>query len=303
MKKPAVRIAAYIFACLVFPFIITVIMSGKENGKGSAGKTAWLAVNDDKSADKNTDVNDYVTGTVAAYYRDGDSPEFLKVMAVIARTYAAYVKGDGTMMDSGKLSMTTLTAGEMRSIWGASYESNYAVVSQAVKDTENIIITCDGKPVLPYFHSLSAGWTREGDGKYLNKVACIDDTNEPDYVTIVDFQTQNLKKILQKSIADVSFDDSVENSFQIISRDSSGYVEEVMVGSRTVTGSQLCEILGLSSAAFSINVSDDLVVFTVKGNGSGYGVSLSMARKKAQEGATYKEILDFFYKDIKIESE
>lgn len=303
MKKNAARIFIYISVCIVFPFIITVIMSGIGNGKGIADKTAWLAVNDDRTPEKNNDVNDYVTGTVAAYYEEGDSAEFLKVMAVIARTYAAYVKGDGMMMDSGKLSLATLTSREMHSIWGDSYESNYAAVSQAVKETDNLIITCNGVAVLPYFHEMSAGWTRDGDEEYLNGVACVEDASETSYVTVMDFQPQNLKNVLQKSIADTSFNESAENMFQIVSRDKAGYVLEAMAGNRTITGSRLCDILKLPSAAFVINASDDKVTFTVKGKGSGYGVSLSSARKKAQEGATYKEILNYFYKNIKIENE
>ena len=76
-----------------------------------------------------------------------------------------------------------------------------------------------------------------------------------------------------------------------------------MVGNLTLSGDELAEVLSLPSGNFIISSGGDNVIFTVKGIGAGYGMSLYSARKKAASGAGYEEILYYYYKNIQITGE
>ncbi len=302
MRKTVLKIIIYIASCLTVPFVITMFMTGVcEETDGV--KTAKTVILQNDRSTRITDVTEFVTGAVAAYYKAGDSTEFLKAFAVVARTYGEYMKGDGAMVNSADLALTTLSTEEMKASWGENYDTYYQQVEQAVQETDGQVMTCDGEIIMPYFHLISAGMTRKAAETYLASVECSSDMENEYYISIVEYSESDVSKNLKKSYDDISFSGSVAEAFQIIERDDAGYVTELMVGNVTVSGDELASCLNLPSASFSVSSTAGNVVFTVKGSGSGYGMSLNNARNQAAEGADYQEILNYYYKNIQIISE
>jgi len=74
----------------------------------------------------------------------------------------------------------------------------------------------------------------------------------------------------------------------------------VKVGDKTFTGAELRTALDLRSACFEVSYQDGSFTFTVKGYGHGVGMSQFGADYLAKQGATYREILHFYYTDVEI---
>ncbi|MCM1307422.1 MAG: SpoIID/LytB domain-containing protein [Butyrivibrio sp.] len=301
MKKTFLYIIIYIAACLVVPYVITMLMTGVSGGTDEEESAKNVILNYDKATEI-TDVADYVTRTVAAYYKEDDSPEFLKAFSVVVRTYAEYAREDKAMLDSADLALKTLTQKDMRNLWGEDYDENYDAVRLAVNETGGEYMTCGGQTIMPYFHSVNSGRTRNGTESYLVSVDSPEDLKSADYISITEYRETELAKILKAWNGDIILDKSAAASFQIADRDEAGYVRELMVGNLTVSGSEIAVLLGLPSSDFTVSSSGDRVIFTVKGKGSGYGLSLAGAREKAAAGADYKEILNYYYKNIRLEN-
>ena len=59
-------------------------------------------------------------------------------------------------------------------------------------------------------------------------------------------------------------------------------------------------IFGLKSANFKISKQDGKIIFSVKGNGHGVGLSQTGADSLAKQGFSYQDILKHYYTGIEI---
>lgn len=302
MRKTVLFIFLYFAICLMIPYLVTMLMGGSCRGN-KADETANAVVATKDIESEITDVTDYTLRTVAAYYKAGDSAEFLKALAIVARTYSNITKGDGTGEASAAMVPDTLTYSKMQEKWGEYYPAYYEAISTAVQDTEGIIMTMEEGYMLPYFCELSAGYTRSIENSCLVMTGCSEDLKSKDYLSVISYTQNEVKARISKKYSSFQCDDKLSNSFQIISRDEAGYITSIMVGNLTMSGDEFAQLLELNSGNFMISADGDNITFTVKGVGSGYGMSLYTARQKAAAGAGYEEILYYFYKNIELTSE
>ena len=250
MRKTILKTIIYIVACLVGPFIITMCMTGK--GGGNRGRDAVKTVL--KQNDlyvRDMDMTEYVIGTVAAYYKAEDSAEFLKAFAVVVRTYGEYLKSNGAEADSAGSALKFMSEADMKSAWGEDFDLYYQIIQQSVADTSDEVMKCDDKLIVPYFHIISTGYTRASDIAYLSSVDCSGDRNDADYVTVVKYTTEEVLERMQGTWPDLKFDEEDAKVFQIIERDDSAYVTEIMAGHITTDGETFAECMGLKSSSFT----------------------------------------------------
>ena len=78
------------------------------------------------------------------------------------------------------------------------------------------------------------------------------------------------------------------------------YVKSVVVDGQVYSGKQIRELLGLSSHAFTIVLSD-VVTFQCIGHGHGIGMSQIGANMMAKNGVSAEEILHHYYTDVEIQ--
>lgn len=299
MRKTILKTIIYIVACLVGPFVITTCMSGN-GGANKGGEAVKTVIKQNDLYARDMDMTEYVIGTVAAYYKAEDSAEFLKAFAVVVRTYGEYMKSNGAAADSAGSALRYMSTQDMKTAWGADYDTYYGIIEQAVRSTDNEVMKYDDKLFIPYFHIISTGYTRASDIGYLASVDCMDDRNDDDFISVVKYTDSEVRSRLKNTWPDIRMDAEDSGVFQIIERDDSGYVTEIMAGRITTDGETFAECMGLKSSSFTVDVNSGNVIFTVKGDGAGYGMSLCNARTKASGGAVYKEILNYYYKNITI---
>ena len=87
-----------------------------------------------------------------------------------------------------------------------------------------------------------------------------------------------------------------------VSYTDSGYILEIKVGNRTVTGKEVRSALDLRSASFTIAYDSGTDRFTIRTQGYGHGVGLSQygADYMARQGADFRKILTHYYTGVEL---
>ena len=294
---------------LLIPYIVTLAWTGRVAEKReipliTSGKKIIL---DRKNGESYIDVEEYLPGVVARQIPADYGREALRAQAIIARTYI-YGKMNGhNEVKESELSMNYLEEKQMELLWGSeTFVTYYETVEEAVRSTAGMVITCDGKLIEPLFHRVSTGKTRAGDEAhpYLQSVDSKADVEADGYLTVMAWSPEEFVGKLGglPECGDILPEQALE-SVQVVVRDESGYVQEIMVGMKTYTGDEVRFVLGLPSAAFSLEAYEGEIRAVCQGIGHGYGLSQYGARVRAESGETAEDILAYFYKNIVLISE
>jgi len=233
----------------------------------------------------------YVEGVVASESGEGWELEALKAQAVVSRTYAIYnrehMRGRGYHITS--------------SIRDQLYRETEAdpLVSRAVKETEGEILLYNNRPIKAYYHSICMGKTEVpeevwGDSyPYLVSVDCnAKDTPYDSWYRRVSLE--DLEDLVGvRGIGDIRI-----SSYTVTGRVKTLEIMTVDHSSITLRATDLRRLLGyrrLPSTDFSLRIDDGGVVFEGRGWGHGVGLCQWGAKRMAEEGKTYREILEHFY--------
>lgn len=171
--------------------------------------------------------------------------------------------------------------------------------------------TPEEAPVDALWHAVSAGSTRFYEGNLTGKEDGISlyspqlksmngkDGELPCAVGITVYTRRQLARLLweipgTEEILDEEI--SLSSYFKIEKRDNAGYIEELSLGDRKMTGEEAAELLQLASGCFYVSdLPEGNLKFTVYGSGRGYGMSLAGASSMALQGAGYREILEYYF--------
>lgn len=262
-------------------------------------------------------VRDYVIGAVCAEMPAAFNEEALKAQAVAAHTYAerqrslAAVSPDPTLLGADLSNDTSkyqgyFTESQMRYFFGENYDLYYEKISDAVDEVLPYILTYDGEPIISAFHSMSSGMTESAENAwgtavdYLVPVESEVDMAAPKYTEEVSFEENFLRQRLEKVFEGVALGENIEDWVVPMEISPSGTVLTASVGNLQVTGGDVREALGLRSADFEVKAEKDTLTFTTHGYGHGVGMSQYGANTMANEGKTWREILEHYYVDVTI---
>ena len=118
---------------------------------------------------------------------------------------------------------------------------------------------------------------------YLRSVHSLVDKNAKDYLNSVYIN----KNILPERI-------------EIKSRDSAGYVTEILADGKVLEGEAFRKGMGLTSSNFTIQKSGKEVRFLCRGKGHGLGFSQYGGNEMAKESANAKEILQYYFPEMDV---
>lgn len=267
-------------------------------------------------------LEDYLESVVPSEMPSSYEAEALKAQAVCARTYAwKHMLGNGIKGYDADVDDSV----------------NYQVygnievqekTSIAVQETKGEILKQNGEPVEAYYFSTSSGatstdevWGVSEAASYLKSVECPFDMNMPWSEWKVTLPWNTIEKRVQEKTGNQSAllsveirrktqsggalelfilmedtEDIVEGEYEIREFLSPRGCEITEKDGSTVTGGTL-----LPSAYFSMEMIPKKEI-RIEGRGYGHGVGMSQnaANEMAKEGYTYREILDYFFKDITI---
>ncbi|MDO4275771.1 MAG: SpoIID/LytB domain-containing protein [Eubacteriales bacterium] len=266
----------------------------------------------------------YLEAVVPSEMPSSYEMEALMAQAVCARTYA------WKQVEEGRLEE-----------YGADVDDsvNYQVyqnippqerTTEAVRRTKGEVLRQDGELIEAYYFSTSAGvtstdeiWGAQEAAAYLKSVECTFDSEEPWSKWSVNIPWDSLS---QKAM-ELSGSTGVLKNIEIVKKNESGAVTCLQVvtedGAYEVTeeydireflspqgcfvtekdGTQTQGGKLLPSAYFTLEVTPGNGV-SVSGGGYGHGVGMSQnaANQMAKENYTYEEIIDYFFKDVTIDT-
>lgn len=308
-------ILAIVSIVFLLPYVVTVLVSGfqekQEDTFPVAGKTIKIEEN---GIIEELDRERYLIGVLAAQIPIHYEIETIKAQAVIARTFFIKHEMSGTTIQKDKAQQEYLSAAGMKELWGnIQFKSNYEKLARAVEETSGEMITYQGSPIEPSFHAVSAGATRDGAAVFGNDTYPYlkSKTNEKDmqaqnYVTITALDRSQVQEIIRKNYGEesaASMGDSLLACFEILEKDSAGYVTKIKVNGETVGGEQFRKHFSLPSACFELEELEGNLRIVCKGLGHGFGMSLYGANQLAKEGKSYQDILRYYFENIDISKE
>ena len=278
MKEKLKLYGAVFIVILFVPCLLTIYFQGEGLLSGFAGREL-------------SDTEKKVIRLVSEEMPGSYETEALKAQAVIARTNL-YRDPDMEIKENED-----------------NLKENLDRITFCVEDTRGEILTCKGEPIDAAYHAVSSRRTRNAaevpgqeDKTYLASVDSSQDIKAEEYLTIVYMEKKEmagkLEPLLEKEKVDP---EKLPDSLKIQERDSAGYVTKIQYGEITLNGEAVRAALGLPSACFYFSQLEGRVRITVKGLGHGLGMSQYGANEMAKEGKDYREILNYYYQDIRIE--
>lgn len=266
----------------------------------------------------------YVRGVLAAEMPSSFELEALKAQAMAARTYIMrrLLAQDSSGAPKGADVTDTVSHQAYKPLAEMERLPKEAVakLSRAVEETQDQIITYEGKPIMAAFFSTSNGYTENAEDYWGNPVPYLksvaspwDERVAPRFSESTTYKVDALlselgvsaQALKQQSGGGTSSNpgsaQAIRNQLRILSRTPGKRVGQVQVGTEQFTGRKIREKLGLRSSAFDWSIEDGKLVITTYGFGHGVGMSQYGAQGMAKEGATAEQIVTYYYKGVKVD--
>lgn len=262
---------------------------------------------------------EYLKGVVASEMPAEFNIEALRAQAVTARTYLLYrIKKypDGQPAHQGAPICTDThcqvwsSKEEILNSHGDEWFNNYwSKIEEAVKSTDGLILTYEGKIIEPLFHSTSGGRTENSEDvfstavPYLRSVESPYETEAPKLHSSVKITVDEFINKLESAHGDLNISkDNLDEKIKLGELSEGGKIKTIFVDNTEITGREIRSIFNLNSTNFSfIQSGNDLEIITT-GYGHGVGMSQWGAEGMADQGYTYLEILKHYFTGVKIVS-
>lgn len=271
---------------LFFPYLMTVLIMGREACPIS----------------RDVSLEEYVPAVTASQISWNYSKEAIKVQTVAVRTNL-YIQQDKNKENPViKEAVRYIRNQDMNSFMLEKYK----IFLEAARETRGQVLKQNGEiKEIPY-HAVSGGKTRDGKEvlgesySYIPSVDTSKDVDSPDYVKGCYFSEEDLKKKIQEKYSGFVFDEN--ETIEIKSEDSAGYVMEMQIGNQEFQGEEIKEVLDLPSSCFTVQKLEGEIRFLCRGQGHGMGLSQYTVQQMSLEGKKYEEILSYFFPDLTVES-
>jgi stage II sporulation protein D len=317
-----------ILTIILFIFLIPLIFTNKRVVDTSTNNGIDLEVVDFNYSEyskikllhKDTDeveevkLDDYIACVVSAEMPVSYELEALKAQAIVARTYTIYKittskKHDNAdICDKSTCCQAWISKENRLKRWKKSdAQNNWNKIIRAVNETAGKIVTYNNKPINAFFHANSGGKTEipfyvwGGSGyPYLQVVETSGEDAYSQYSSEAEFTKEELEKKIREKHSDFEIDLEENDCIEIKERDNSNRVVTVKIGNLNLSGVETRTLLGLRSANFTVDISNNKVNFKVIGYGHGVGMSQTGADALAKQGKNCEEIIIHFYSGVEI---
>lgn len=305
MKQKIFRLAILLLIILLIPCGITYLLSG--NGSRSSGtrnNSIRISI-EENGVDKEYSLNTYIMMAMAADIPVTYELEALKAQATIIRTYVYVIaeKRKTNSLAADDIGLQYKPLDVAKASWGEKNAESYEKkLLKAIEDTNNMVITYEESLIIPLFHPVSTGMTRNSkqaigeEIAYLTSVESKGDVQSTDYLNISSIPKETVVEQLKKSYPDCNVSvDSLLEDIVIEKRDEDGYIKTIQISGETISGEQFASLFEMNSTNFYIETYEDSLRFICKGKGHGLGLSQYGANFKALQGCKYDEILEYYF--------
>ena len=253
-------------------------------------------------------VDDYLLSVVPEEMPTDWPAEALKAQSVAARSFA--LKSRGRHAAEGYDLCTTTHCQLYKGI-----ASEKTASTAAVRATRGEVLTYGGQPIEALFHTDSGGMTESSEDVWGSRVPylrAVCDTPLGTMPWTKTMSTADLEKKLSAKGHNIGRLRAIELSPLAVGRaakdrTASGRVKAMTVtgtkGSVTLSGNAWRSLLGLKSALFDAKLTKDSVTFTGFGAGHGLGISQWGAKRLAETGKSYADILHHYYTGVTLQTD
>lgn len=257
-------------------------------------------------------LEEYIKGVISAEMPASYETEALKAQAVAARSYVLF-RAQHPSPDHPNAAVCTdpahckayISKSDAENKWGAEWtKTYYPKISSATEDTAGEYLSYKGETVEAFFFALSNGKTENSedvwqtDVPYLRSAESPGDTESPNFISENIFSVSDFNTVLKNLSADFKVRNNI--TLSDIKRSSGGRIKSLKINGTQFSGTDIRSAFSLKSTDFSVEQNGEKVIFTVKGNGHGVGMSQYGANYLAQQGKTYEEILKHYYSGVEI---
>lgn len=329
LVKPALMLIASLCILLIItPYMLTQLFPADGHKNDTSPPAGFQAIDipetvtvyrSDSEKTETIDLEEYIKGVVSCEMPAGFHIEALKAQSVAARTYSVSKiirsESEGNPADHPDAPLCDTThcqvyksEEQLKSIKGDEWMKNgWKKICQAVEQTEGQLLYYDGQLVQQaLFHSSSGGKTENSEDVFAAAVPYLVSVDSPYEENAThqneknSFSIKEFTDAIKKKYPDISIGTVTSDNTRILSRSSGGNVKDMQVGNAVLSGRDIREALGLPSAGFSIDISDDSITFTSSGSGHGVGMSQYGADGMAENGYDYREILSHYYSGTEV---
>ena len=245
-------------------------------------------------------VDDYLRSVVPEEMPTDWPAEALKAQSVAARSFSLASRGRHA---SEGYDLCTTTHCQLYTGTAAEKSASTA----AVRATRGEVLTYGGKPIEALFHTDSGGMTENSEdvwGSHVPYLRAVRDAQIKTLpwtktITRADLERKlagkghNIGKVRSIALSPLTIGRAAKD------RTASGRVKTMTVkgakGTATLSGTTWRSLLGLKSTLFDAKLTKDAVTFTGYGSGHGLGISQWGAKRLAETGKSYADILHHYY--------
>lgn len=246
----------------------------------------------------------YVEAVLAGETSATDPPEYLKAMAVAARSYAKHFPGlhklEGfDFCDTTHCQNAQLAPGDPR-------------FHNAVEATKNELLWYQGAPAATYYHRHCGGKTEAARDVWSDKASPYLSSHDDPYCLIAgrdEWQATITKQNLVRALAQSSIKPPAPEllTLLVLKRSPGNRVQLLDLSGQQLSASSLRFAVGralgwnlLKSDWYDLQDRGADILFTGRGHGHGVGLCQIGAVQMAKQGKTYRAILAFYYPGTKL---
>ena len=218
--------------------------------------------------------------------------ETLKALTVLYRGEIIY-NLNSNYLDINKLSLSYHNYNYYKVTYPETYKSKFEIFNKVIDKTDGEYLINNGKPIKCFTHLVSNGYTEEDKSiPYTVKKESLWDLAYPNYLQRKNFSIKEFKERLNLK--------SDNFNIKITSISNSNRIKELDLVERKIDARSLAVYLDLPSTDITIIIKKDYLTFITRGIGSGLGLSIIGADNLSELGYNYKQILNYYFKDVSL---
>ena len=219
--------------------------------------------------------------------------ETLKSITILYRSELIYNLKDNKYLNIKDLNLIYHNYNYYKIKYKETYKSKYDIFTKVINDTDGEYLIYNNRPIRCLTHLASNGYTEEDENiPYTVKKESLWDLTYPNYMQIKNYSIDEFKERL--NLKNDNF------TIKIISISNSNRIKELDLGERKIDARSLAVYLDLPSTDITIIIKKDYLTFITRGIGNGLGLSIIGADNLAELGYNYKQILNYYFKDVSL---
>jgi stage II sporulation protein D len=243
-------------------------------------------------------LEEYVVGVLRAETSERWPIETLRAQAIVARTYAAFMRGSSGARPYHVVATTT------HQVYAGHVPAS-SPIWDAVRDTTGQVLLWDGELFPAFYHSASGGYTEDPRtvfaARNMPALKAIRDEFSgaaPHFYWTLDLKLADLSDVLRRNGHDVGTVTAIEVTERTPSLRVASLAVHGSRGSARLRGNDFRKMVGyetVKSTLFAVAVDGSVARFSGRGYGHGVGMSQWGAKGMAEQGYKAEKILEYYY--------